>query len=659
VATPFPCLYPCLVLALLPGAALAAANPAEAFGTLPQISEVALSPDGKLLAWQDESSAKPQVVIFDVGARHNKRTMRMDADAKLRGLVWADSATLLMTVSFTLQGSRGPAEAYRHEYFRTVAVDVNDGQRHELLMEGGSRPLVTGAELISWHVSKPGTVIMSTYDYSARFSRDTGTRIGAKPEESGWTWNLYSVDTRSGKGTLEEAGTHFVNQWVVDGNGAAIARSEWRQEGEIFGLYRKDGAAWREILHREHQGYTWVYGISADGKTVVTVGAGDDGRTRLWSAPLDGSAPKDIFPDATEDVDAIWFDRFTGTPVGVRLGGVQEQLRWFDADAERRYHTVAKAFPGRDVDLYGHSESNTRVLAQVQGPSSPPVYYLVDFTTHRADIVGEAYPALTDVALGEVRVATYKARDGTTIPAYLTLPPGAKEKILPLIVLPHGGPGARDHLLFDWWAQFLAVRGYAVLQPQFRGSAGFGAAFERAGYKQWGGLMQDDVTDGVQALIAQGVADPRRVCIVGASYGGYAALAGAAFTPELYACAASINGVSNLPEMLSYLKDHSGPNSGAVTAWRDHIGSSFDRQVIEKSPVHAAARVRAPVLLLHSAQDTVVPPSQSEQMANALKKAGARVTLVRLEGDDHWLSRSSTRVQMLRELDTFLNANLH
>ena len=225
--------------------------------------------------------------------------------------------------------------------------------------------------------------------------------------------------------------------------------------------------------------------------------------------------------------------------------------------------------------------------------------------------------------------------------------------------MPHGGPDARDALGFDWWAQFLAVRGYAVLQPQFRGSTGFGKSFERAGYKQWGGLMQDDVTDGVQALIAQGVADPRRICIVGASYGGYAALAGAAFTPELYACAASINGVSNLPEMLSYFKDHTGAESDAVTAWRDHIGSSFDQQVIEKSPVHAAARVSAPVLLLHSTQDTVVPPGQSEQMANALKKAGARVTLVRLEGDDHWLSRSSTRVQMLRELDTFLSANLH
>jgi cephalosporin-C deacetylase-like acetyl esterase len=655
VATPSH--YLGLMLALVPSAALPASIPAEAFGTLPQVSKLALSPDGNLLAWQEESGAQPQVVIFDVGARQNKRTVRLDADAKLRGLAWADGSTLLMTVSFTLQGARGPAEAYRHEFFRTVAVDVNDGQKHELLMEGGSRPLVTGAELISWHASRPGTVIMSTSDYSARFSRDT--RIGAKPEESGWTRNLYSVDTRSGKGTLTEGGTHFVNQWVVDGNGAAVARSEWRQEGEIFGLYRKDGSAWREILHRERQGYMWAYGISADGKTVVTVGPGDDGRVRLWSVPLDGSAPQDMFPDATDDVDFVLVDQFAGMPVGVRLGGVREQPRWLDADAERRYHTVAKAFPGREIFVYGRSQSNTRVLAQVQGPSSPPVYYLVDFTTHRADIVGEAYPALTDVALGEVRVMTYKARDGTAIAAYLTLPPGAKDKTLPLIVLPHGGPAARDHLLFDWWAQFLAVRGYAVLQPQFRGSSGFGAAFERAGYKQWGGLMQDDVTDGVQALIAQGVADPRRICIVGASYGGYAALAGAAFTPELYACAASINGVSNLPEMLSYLKDHSGADSGAVTAWRDHIGSSFDRQVIEKSPVHAADRVRAPVLLLHSTQDTVVPPSQSEQMANALKKAGTRVTLVKLEGDDHWLSRSSTRVQMLRELDTFLSANLH
>src|SRR5262249_29699108 len=152
------------------------------------------------------------------------------------------------------------------------------------------------------------------------------------------------------------------------------------------------------------------------------------------------------------------------------------------------------------VTVYGRSANGQRAVARVEGPAHPPVYYLVDFAAHKADIVGEEYPALANVPLGEVRAITYKARDGTLIPGYLTLPPGASDKNLPLIVLPHGGPEARDDYRFDWLAQFIAVRGYAVLQPQFRGSTGFGEAFRRAGYRQWGGLMQDDVSDGVRAL---------------------------------------------------------------------------------------------------------------------------------------------------------------
>jgi dipeptidyl aminopeptidase/acylaminoacyl peptidase len=181
------------------------------------------------------------------------------------------------------------------------------------------------------------------------------------------------------------------------------------------------------------------------------------------------------------------------------------------------------------------------------------VFYLVDFATGRADIAGESYPGLAGVTLGEVRFIDYAARDDVEIPAFLTLPPGLGEKNLPLVVLPHGGPHAHDTGDFNWWTQFLATRGYAVLQPQFRGSTGYGAAHRKAGYGQWGGLMQDDVTDGVKAMIKNGLADPARICIAGASYGGYAALAGAAFTPEMYACAISVNGISDLPALLGYV----------------------------------------------------------------------------------------------------------
>jgi dipeptidyl aminopeptidase/acylaminoacyl peptidase len=225
--------------------------------------------------------------------------------------------------------------------------------------------------------------------------------------------------------------------------------------------------------------------------------------------------------------------------------------------------------------------------------------------------------------------------------------------MLPLVVLPHGGPDSRDHLVFNWWAQFLATRGYAVLQPQFRGSSGFGAAHRLAGSRQWGGLMQDDVTDGVKEMIRIGVADPDRICIAGASYGGYSALAGAAFTPDLYACAVSVNGVADLPAMVGYTSRQTG-TSYYSAAFKDDIGSIHDPSLAGRSPARSAQNVRAPILLLHGSDDTVVPISQAEAMERALIAAGKTCTFVRLPGEDHWLSRSATRTQVLREMETFL-----
>ena len=321
------------------------------------------------------------------------------------------------------------------------------------------------------------------------------------------------------------------------------------------------------------------------------------------------------------------------------LGGITPEYHWIDPLDEQRYAEVARRFPGRTVTLYSQSQDRQRVVAYVSGPSNPAVYYLVDLRSHTADIVGEEYPGLAHVALGEQRTLVYKARDGAPIAAYLTVPAGGEAKQLPLVVLPHGGPESRDYPRFDWWAQFLVTRGYAVLQPQYRGSAGFGEAFRLAGRRQWGSLMQDDLTDGVRAMIEQGVADGGRVCIVGASYGGYAALAGAAFTPELYACAVSVNGPANLPEMLAWQVSQRGKESSTAGYWVDSIGSRLDPQVLARSPAKAVEHVRAPILLIYSADDTVVPPSQSREMAQALKEHGTPVELVRLEGDDHWLSR--------------------
>jgi dipeptidyl aminopeptidase/acylaminoacyl peptidase len=271
--------------------------------------------------------------------------------------------------------------------------------------------------------------------------------------------------------------------------------------------------------------------------------------------------------------------------------------------------------------------------------------------------IGARHTSIEAAYVGQVKPFTYTARDGMTIPAYLTLPPGSPGKNLPLVVMPHGGPHARDTAVFYPWAQFLASRGYAVLQPQFRGSSGFGARHLEAGKFQWGLAMQNDVTDGVKHLIANGTADASKVCIYGWSYGGYAAMAGLTLTPELYKCGVAGAGISDL---LLFLGDNTRWSEDRGKFWKDYIGSpNADRdRLIATSPIKQVGRIRVPLLLIHPKDDTVVPLRQSTMMAEAMRAAGKPVEYIELDGDDHWLSRTSTSRRVLRELERFLALHL-
>ena len=659
VALGFVLIFLAIVLSFALPLRAATAPPVEAFGAIPQVSDVVLSPDGTLLAWHDERGKEPNVVIFDITAQKYKKTFPVAHGVRFRSLTWADNQTLLVELSI-FQTFREKSTSSHYEVYRTLAVDVDGGGKDRmLLMADGDRVWVTGANILAVHTPKPKTVIMSTMDYLATARQEsTGTLFAQKRGDSGWVAQVFEVDTRTGKGTRIEVGTPFTEDWLVDSKGNVVARSEWDPKAELFTILAKNGGGYREILREQRRGDRKLYGVTSDGTAAIVSSTSDKGHATLMALPLDGSPSHVLLEDPEYDISDIISDTFTNVPIGASIGGPDESLRWFDAAAEKQFHSVAAAFPGKHVAVMGHSEDNKRVLAEVEGPSNPPVYYLIDFTTHKADIVGEAYPALANVPLGEVRVIQYKARDGQSVPAYLTLPPGSAGKNLPLVLFPHGGPEARDEYLFNWWAQFMASRGYAVLQPQFRGSTGFGEEWRKAGYRQWGKLMQDDLTDGVKALIEQGVVDAKRVCIVGGSYGGYAALAGAAFTPDLYRCAVSVNGISDLTRLIGFENEHHGTESDSAAYIKEHIGPASDPDVAAKSPVNAASQVKVPVLLLHSTEDTTVPLAQSDSMSRALGMYGRPVTFVKLSGDDHHLSQTATREQVLTEIDKFLATNL-
>jgi dipeptidyl aminopeptidase/acylaminoacyl peptidase len=625
-----------LVFAIQPS--VAAPPPPEAFGSLPAQTDVTLSPDGHWLAWVDHKESKPHVIMFDVSGRKVQRILSAPENTKLRGILWSDSETLLIFVSQTKE-SKIATNASK-EYYRTIAENVSGGDGRMLPMNP-SKTAPTGrlndqmlASLVSARGSKPHTVIMST------------------------GCCLLEVDTQTGLATVIKTGNEFTVNWVVDRAGHPVAREDWDWHG-AYRLFALSGNNIKEILRKDDSERPKVGGLLADGSAVVLLATNGRSHQVAWALPLDGSPAQVIVEDKFDDITNLVTDPYSGAIIGADIGGSHEQVHWLDAAAQHRSDVLLRSFPGRRVEIDGWSQDGTKVLARVETPSSPPVYYLVDFTAHKADIAAEEYPDLAGLTLGEVKEITYKARDGSDIPGYLTMPAGKSSDPVPLVVLPHGGPQARDHFKFDWLAQFLASRGYAVLQPQFRGSTGFGEAFRDAGYHQWGGLMQDDVTDGVRAMIDQHIADPQRVCIVGASYGGYAALAGAAFTPELYACAVSISGVSDIPALLrETLPVFGGWSSTGLSDAKERIGAPNDPKLAARSPINSVKTIRAPILLMYGTGDGVVPTAQSQKMASALSTAGKSVRVVTLQGEDHWLSRTETRTQVLRELDTFLGEHI-
>ena len=208
-------------------------------------------------------------------------------------------------------------------------------------------------------------------------------------------------------------------------------------------------------------------------------------------------------------------DEWTGRVVGAEVVADKTEYRYFDPSLEALQKGIEAVFPGASAVARSMTRDEKTAIVEVSAPKLPLTYYFLDRTTHQATKIASQYPDLQPDDLGEMTPYPYKARDGLAIPAYLTIPPGREAKNLPLVVMPHGGPDDRDAIGFDWWAQFLANRGYAVFQPNYRGSYGYGRAFTDAGLHQWGLKMQDDITDGVQKLIADGVADPKRICIVG------------------------------------------------------------------------------------------------------------------------------------------------
>ena len=621
--------------------------PIEAFGTTPIIDNVSLSTDGRFLA-SSYTGQKVSIVILDRNIKKLTQRIEFDQTLKLRSMGFISPSLIIADFSITYT-ERGDAEQ-KSEIGAVFAINALDGSSRQLLeAKTNSRIVPSSGRFISRVGAAPGEILMaaSVLDNAA---------AGAAASNAVNT--VLSVDPLTGKWRIIEKGIRNTGSWMIDTEGKIRARLDFYRKDQRQELKVKRGEEWVTVFEHTDPDFS-IVGLGADNQSALALGASGGERERLWSIPFSGGGKQPLYQDPKHDVEGTVRDIYDRSLKGVRLGGLEQRVEWLDSAAEARVRAIEGALPGRRIEIFGYTPDGKLVLAYAVSRNHPGAYYLVNFSTNRAELVGQEYPQLAKVPLGKVSNMTYPARDGYQVPAYLTMPAGREPKRLPLVVLPHGGPRARDSGVgFDWWSQFVASRGFVVLQPQFRGSTGFGQKHELAGYRQWGQLMQHDVTDGVKHLIDQGIVDADRVCIAGASYGGYAALAGAAFTPDLYRCSVSVAGVSDLVEMLRWEENRYGVESGVVKFWRKHIGKTSDPDVAQFSPARAADKVTSTVLMMHGVDDTVVPYVQTEFMETAMKRAKIKHEIFQLKSEDHWLSRSPSRIEMLAQLDRFLDQHI-
>jgi dipeptidyl aminopeptidase/acylaminoacyl peptidase len=622
-----------------------AAPPTEAFGNLPAISHVHLSPDGTHFSAIEPVGGRGAVLVFQLhpapGAKPQVYSLPESTAVDSR---WVNDDRV---VGIYYQNHvRSESSGMRIRRFsRSVSMSIS-GKPPFLLMSGTSIDGHNGstAAILGTDADNPNRLYLEAY---------LGDQLG-----------YLGVDVETNKIDSTVTGNDATGDWILDRHGKPLARLD--QTGAPDNkdtFYVKDGDKWREAASYDNYAgpVAEMQGLMPDGKAVAVTRFGGDRRRILETLPLAADAkPVVLFGDPAYDVEDVLHDEWTGAVIGVSYITDKVEHRYFDPQLDRIQKGLEKALPGQTVEISSWDAKRSLFLITAEDPRNPPGIYLYTAASGKLEYLMGAYPSLQADDLGEMKPYPYKARDGLDIHSYLTLPPGKVAKSLPMVVIPHGGPDDRDYLRFDWMAQFFASRGYAVLQPNFRGSTGYGQDFRDAGFHQWGRKMQDDISDGVKKTIADGIADPKRICIVGASYGGYAALAGASFTPELYACVVSYAGIADVSQILGDAARDAGANSSALHFWEARIGDRFaDARALQAvSPALHADAVRAPVLLLHSTLDVTVPYTHSVREEAALHALGKPVQYVQLAGDDHYLQHADARIRLLQEMETFLAAHI-
>jgi dipeptidyl aminopeptidase/acylaminoacyl peptidase len=606
------------------------ADGAVRFGSLEAVQQISLSPNGERVAFIAPAAGLRNelfVVATTEGARPQRILVASGAPEQLHWCAWESDDRLICEI-----GGRRQVGDDVQGFERLVALDP-DGGNVIVLGAAGSRTRYGGG-LIDWLPAEPGQILMTM------------------PSGS-----VDRVDVRTNQNRTLYPARDIPAAYLTDGNGTirVMVTQQVVADAQLVGTqrfyYRMQGSTdWRPMSASSVLASDGFRPAMVDGPGNRVIGFQKiDGRDAVLAYPLDGSdVPQTVYAHPEVDVDDLVRIGAQRRFVGVSFATERRQTAYFDPAVERQAASLSRALGGRQVHVIASSDNDSRLLIWAGSDVDAGTYYLFTPATRQLRPLLVERPQLAAVTLSPVRPITFTAADGTSIPGYLTLPPGRTDaRGLPAVVMPHGGPSARDEWGFDWLSQYLAQQGYAVLQPNFRGSSGYGDAwYQHNGFQSWRTAI-GDVTDGGRWLVADQGVDAARLSIVGWSYGGYAALQSAVLAPGLFR---SVVAVAHVTDLAALRRDAQRYVTGDIQ--RDFIG--VGPHVREGSPAQNAASITVPVLMFHGTLDTNVAVEQSRIMQRELLRARRSVELVEYPGLEHSLMTGEARQDMLRRITAFL-----
>ena len=617
--------------------------PLEAFAQHQDTERPRINTDGTALAMKVRANGEQYLAVIPLDTPDRTpqiigRDGEFDQrdDVRTTGWDWIDADNLLIWIA-----SRIDLDGQRADATRVVAYNRRTRQITRLGWEG---TFVSGSDVIWRSTSGPPRILL------ARFASGRGY-------ERLFNQEVVEVDVTTGRHTLVTAPRRGVSEWYADGAGnLRLGTSFDAQTGRLQALYRSGGEGnFRTIIRERMERYATppLPIVFLEGEKAIVVSR-HEGFSGLYEMDLTTmELGRKVFGVEGYDVDGsgIILNPERNGVEGVAVIRDRLEYHWFSPRLRDIQAVLDETFGAGNARISSTDRARQNIVVHVGGPSQTGRYYLFNTETGDMQHIGWVNNTLRDMTLNPVRTIRYRASDGQTISAVLTLPRLREHRNLPLIVLPHGGPWSRDFETWDIWAQPLAEMGYAVIQPNFRGSSGFGQAWEAMSDGNWGMRMQDDLNDAVDHLAAEGIADARRVCMFGWSYGGYAASRAAQRDGSRYRCAISGAGVHDIPDMVSYDRNYLGRYGS------QYIGSAASR-LGDISPSRFARDYSIPILIVHGARDVRVPVSQSRDLVARLRRAG------KVEGRDfvyleqprntHHLPLESDRLQLLQEMQRFL-----